>query len=131
MQTHLLLAPPQELTEKTLWDKEWPSLEAAESAYEEALLAKYQRFQIIDFSVSKVENKLGKLEPWLESRTNYFDTDDYGNSVASAEQKLSNYDAFTAQAVVSTSRGMTSKGITNGGVGNLCGIPLLPFHLEE
>jgi len=76
-------------------------LDAAESAYENALLAKYQKFQVIDFAVSKVENKLAKVEPWLESRASYFDTTDYGNSVASAEQKLTNYEAYAAQAQAS------------------------------
>lgn len=41
--------------------------------------------------------KLNKLEPWLESRSTCFDTTDYGNSISSAEQKLSSYEAFAAQ----------------------------------
>ena len=52
--------------------------------------------------MSKVENKLAKLEPWLASRSTYFDTSDYGNSVASVEQKLNNYEAYAAQAQVGT-----------------------------
>ena len=63
----------------------------------QALIEKYARFAIIDFAITKISNKLNKLEPWIEARTTYFQSMDVGNSVSSAEQRLSSYEAFLAQ----------------------------------
>jgi hypothetical protein len=39
-------------------------MEAAEQAYERALIEKHARFAVVDFALTKAENKLAKLEPW-------------------------------------------------------------------
>ena len=41
--------------------------------------------------------RAAKVEPWLASRTTYFESTDYGDSVSSAEQKLTICDAFAAK----------------------------------
>lgn len=91
-----IFSPEEDIADKTI-ELEWTALEGAESAYEQMLIEKYARFTVIDYEVSKVTAKLNKLEPWLESRSTYFDTSDFGNSVSSCEQKLSNYEAFVVQ----------------------------------
>ena len=54
--------PPQELSEKAFWETHWPALETAESSYEQALIAKFSLFTVIDFDVTKIQNKLGRSE---------------------------------------------------------------------
>lgn len=49
---------------RELSEQAWAALEAAEQAYEVALIAKHARFAVVDFTVTKALNKLGKLEPW-------------------------------------------------------------------
>jgi hypothetical protein len=55
-----VFVPDAELSEKGMWEVDWPALEAAEQAYEQALIEKFARFRVIDFSISKIENKLGE-----------------------------------------------------------------------
>ncbi len=85
------------LSEKELWEKDWPALEAAEGAYEKALIEKYGRFSVIDFALTKIQNKLSKLEPWLESRCAYFESTDLGDTISAVEQRLASHEAFAGQ----------------------------------
>jgi len=53
-----LYAPPPGMGDKDLWEEDWPALEAAEGRYEKACIEKYAGFSVIDFALTKVQNKL-------------------------------------------------------------------------
>jgi len=53
-----IFIPEEGMSDQALWDVDWPALEAAEGAYEKALIDKYARFSVIDFALTKVQNKL-------------------------------------------------------------------------
>ena len=50
--------PEEGMSDQDLWEVDWPALEAAEGGYEKALIEKYGRFSVIDFALTKVQNKL-------------------------------------------------------------------------